>query len=59
MSEELGIPNNQLTNLYFNCMEVVENTWQQLTSPEPEQNVPEGEEDAPAGAATSEPNGQQ
>ncbi len=59
LAEELGIPNNQLTNLYFNCMEVVENTWQQLTSPEPEQNVPEGEEAAPAGAATSEPNGQQ
>ena len=59
LAEELGIPNNQLTNLYFNCMEVVENTWQQLTSPEPEQNVPEGEAAAPAGAAPSEPNGQQ
>lgn len=41
LAEELGIPDNKLTNLYFNCMDMVENTWQQLTSPETNQIMPE------------------
>ena len=47
LAEELGIPSNKLTNLYFNCMDMVETTWQQLTSPEPNQAVPEGAEENP------------
>jgi EAL and modified HD-GYP domain-containing signal transduction protein len=43
LAEELGIPSNRLTNLYFNCMDMVESTWQQLTSPVPDQEDPEGE----------------
>ncbi|NCC67859.1 MAG: HDOD domain-containing protein [Clostridia bacterium] len=33
----LGIPTNLLTSLYFNCMDNVNTTWKQMTSPEPAQ----------------------
>ncbi len=36
-AEELSIPTNLLTSLYFNCMDMVDETWKQLTSPEPRQ----------------------
>lgn len=32
LAEELGIPNQLMTNIYFNCMENVEVLWEQLTS---------------------------
>ncbi len=38
LAEELGIPTNQLTNIYFNCMEDVNSIWKQLTSPYPNQD---------------------
>lgn len=34
-AEQLGIPGNLLTNIYFTCMEEVNNTWKQLTDPNP------------------------
>lgn len=40
-AEELGVPTNLLTSLYFNCMDVVDETWKQLTSPEPQQEKEE------------------
>ncbi len=58
LAEELGIPSNRLTNLYFNCMDMVESTWQQLTSPVPDQADPEGEAGeaaAPETGAQTEP----
>jgi len=33
-AEQLSIPANLLTSLYFNCMDSVAQTWKQLTSPE-------------------------
>ena len=32
LAEELGIPNQILTNVYFNCMENVNVLWEQLSS---------------------------
>ncbi|NBH80363.1 HDOD domain-containing protein [Clostridiaceae bacterium] len=42
LAEELGIPTNLLTSLYFSCADVVDATWQQITCQEPSQ---EGEEE--------------
>ena len=44
LAEELGIPNQLLTNVYFNCMENVNMLWEQLsnTTVEPEPEVPAG-----------------
>ncbi|MCI9119939.1 MAG: HDOD domain-containing protein [Oscillibacter sp.] len=50
LAEELGIPNNLLTNIYFNCMENVEILWKQLTSPT-EGQTPAPEETAEADSA--------
>ena len=36
-AEELGVPSNLLTSLYFNCMDTVDETWKQLTNQEPQQ----------------------
>jgi len=33
LAEELGIPNNMLTGIYFVCVENVNTIWQQLTNP--------------------------
>ena len=46
LAEELGIPNQILTNVYFNCMENVNILWEQLSS----SMTPEGEPAAPAPA---------
>ena len=35
LAEELGIPTNLLTSLYFNCMEEVNRVWAEITSPAP------------------------
>lgn len=32
LAKELGLPNNVLTNVYFNCTESVNATWEQITS---------------------------
>lgn len=37
LAEELGIPNNLLTSVYFICMENVNMMWEQLTNPYPNQ----------------------
>lgn len=37
LAESLGIPTNLLTSLYFNCMDAVNTTWEQLTNPYPYQ----------------------
>jgi EAL and modified HD-GYP domain-containing signal transduction protein len=36
LAEELQIPANLLTSLYFNCVEEVNGIWKQLTTPTPE-----------------------
>ena len=33
LAQELGIPTNALTNVYFNCTESVNATWEQITAP--------------------------
>lgn len=43
LAEELGIPTNLLTSLYFNCMEEVNRVWSEITKPAP-QIAKEGEE---------------
>lgn len=47
LAEELGIPNQLLTNVYFNCMETVNALWEQLSSVSaeigPEEAPPEPE----------------
>ena len=40
LAEELGIPDNLLTSVYFICMENVEVLWQQLTNPYTSQGEP-------------------
>ncbi len=47
LAEELGIPDNMMTSVYFICMENVNTLWEQLTNPYPQQLPPleEGEED--------------
>ena len=37
LAEGLGIPTNLLTSLYFNCMEEVDQVWQDITNPSPGQ----------------------
>ena len=37
MAEELGIPTNLLTSVYFSCMEEVNRIWNEITRPEPNQ----------------------
>lgn len=41
LAEQLEIPTNLLTSLYFNCMDVVNNTWKQIADPSSVQGVPE------------------
>ena len=43
LAEELGIPDNMMTSIYFICMENVNTLWEQLTSPYPQQLPPEDE----------------
>jgi EAL and modified HD-GYP domain-containing signal transduction protein len=40
LAEELGIPNNVLTTVYFICMESVDSLWDQLTHASPNQIAP-------------------
>ena len=42
LAEELGIPNQVLTGVYFICMENVNMLWEQLNHPYAEQDQPEG-----------------
>lgn len=37
LAEELGIPTNLLTSVYFSCMEEVNRIWNEITRPEPNQ----------------------
>lgn len=46
LAEELGIPDNMMTSVYFICMENVNTLWEQLTNPYPQQ-LPPIEEEAP------------
>jgi EAL and modified HD-GYP domain-containing signal transduction protein len=45
LAEQLGIPNNVLTAIYFICMENVNSLWEQLTNTFPEQEEPEQEQE--------------
>ena len=47
LAEELGIPDNMMTSVYFICMENVNTLWEQLTNPYPRQGEPL-ETEAPA-----------
>ena len=47
LAEELGIPDNMMTSVYFICMENVNTLWEQLTNPYPRQGEPL-EAEAPA-----------
>lgn len=57
LAEDLGIPDNMITSIYFICMENVNTLWEQLTKPYQNQvgaEVPEGaevpvEEEVPVG----------
>ncbi|MDE6260846.1 MAG: HDOD domain-containing protein [Oscillospiraceae bacterium] len=40
LAEELGIPDNMMTSVYFICMENVNTLWEQLTNPYPRQGEP-------------------
>lgn len=51
LAEELGIPDNMITSVYFICMENVNVLWEQLTNPYPRRQ----EEEAPAGAGQAAP----
>ncbi|MBD5098368.1 MAG: HDOD domain-containing protein [Clostridiales bacterium] len=46
LAEELGIPDNMMTSVYFICMENVNTLWEQLTNPYPRQGEP-AETEAP------------
>ena len=46
LAEELGIPDNMMTSIYFICMENVNTLWEQLTNPYPQQLPPEEETDS-------------
>ena len=37
LAEELKIPDNMITSVYFICMENVNTLWEQLTNPYPQQ----------------------
>ena len=43
-AEALGIPSNQLTTIYFNCMEEVNRVWNDITRPNPNQTPVESEQ---------------
>jgi len=43
LAEELGIPDNMMTSVYFICMENVNTLWEQLTHPSPQQLPSRGE----------------
>ena len=47
LAEELGIPDNVMTSVYFVCMENVNTLWEQLTNPYPHQDDA-GQETQPA-----------
>ncbi|MDE6281572.1 MAG: HDOD domain-containing protein [Oscillospiraceae bacterium] len=47
LAEELGIPDNMMTSVYFICMENVNTLWEQLTNPYPRQGEP-AEAETPA-----------
>ena len=48
LAEELGIPDNMMTSVYFICMENVNTLWEQLTNPFPRQGEQiEGEAEVP------------
>ena len=50
LAEELGIPDNIMTSVYFICMENVNTLWEQLTNPYPRrQDGAEAGQDAPEG----------
>jgi EAL and modified HD-GYP domain-containing signal transduction protein len=51
LAEQLGIPNNVLTSVYFICMENVNVLWEQLTNASPHQD---DEEESEAGAKGAE-----
>ena len=44
LAEELGIPDNMMTSVYFVCMENVNSLWEQLTNPYPQQLPPTDED---------------
>ena len=44
LAEELGIPDNLMTSVYFVCMENVNSLWEQLTNPYPQQLPPTDED---------------
>lgn len=43
LAEELGVPANLLTSLYFSCMEEVNHIWNELTQQAPDQRESEEE----------------
>ena len=43
LAEELGIPNQLLTSVYFICMENVNTLWEQLTQVYPNQEPADGQ----------------
>ena len=47
LAEELGIPDNMMTSVYFICMENVNTLWEQLTNPYPRQGEEAEEPPAP------------
>ena len=47
LAEELGIPDNMMTSVYFICMENVNTLWEQLTNPYPQQQALEEAEPQP------------
>ena len=48
LAEELGIPDNLITSVYFICMENVNTLWEQLTNPYPLQEPAPEQEQEPA-----------
>ena len=56
LAEDLGIPDNMITSVYFICMENVNTLWEQLTNPYPRQEdaAPDAA-DAPAVGAETAP----
>lgn len=48
LAEELGIPDNVITSIYFICMENVNTLWEQLTNPYPLQEPAPAPEEEPA-----------
>ena len=56
LAEDLGIPDNMITSVYFICMENVNTLWEQLTNPYPRQEDAEPDAaDAPAAGAETAP----